>query len=372
MDLKNYKKCKYCNADMSFNPATGRLICRHCGRAEWIHTKNYKTDMNPIKEVSIEDIKNKTKQREVFLEKRKIICKNCNGEVEYNATDNALLCPFCGSQLITEKEDSDERRPDGVIPFKVKEEQARAAFNKWINNSLYYPLSIKTPAKKAKIKGVYIPVWTYDAPAYVKCRGSYCKKQGLKKIKINFDETITLKVDDMISVATDKYDLSRIKEIEPFSTERNIPYRPEYMVGFESELQTVHVQTGWDKESVIAEDGLRRKAIKEIKTHFYGYKDITVDDTKVKYGDITCKHLFIPIWICEFAYKGNDYYYLVNGETGKVTGEVPYSYKKLYAIAFALLTGMIWLIKYAKTFLIVLGGIVALVLLVLWIAWIII
>lgn len=372
MELGNYKKCKYCNADMSFNPSTGRLVCKHCGRAEWIYS-NYKVDLKPVKEIPIGEIKKKSKQREFLLDKRKVHCENCEGVVEYRITDNTFICPYCGSHMVSEKTADDILRPDGVVPFKVKEKEARSAFNRKVTGSLFYPVTLKAAAKKSKIKGVYIPVWTYDAPVYARCKGSYVRKlENGKKTTVSFDETINLQMDDQLAVANDKYDLSRIKEIEPFMTERNKPYKPEYVVGFESELQTIPVEKAWEKESVVVEDKMRKKAIRLVKIHFYGNKKIQVDSVDIQFGELTCKHLFIPVWISELAYKNNDYYYIVNGENGKVAGDLPYTYNKIYALIAAGIVALLLLIRYAKFLLILVGGIVVLLILFLWIIWVLI
>jgi hypothetical protein len=45
----------------------------------------------------------------------------------------------------------------------------------------------------------------------------------------------------------------------------------------------------------------------------------------------------LPAWMFTYKYKGEDYYFAMNGETGKIAGRVPVSPRKL-SLLFAGLT----------------------------------
>ena len=44
----------------------------------------------------------------------------------------------------------------------------------------------------------------------------------------------------------------------------------------------------------------------------------------------TFKHVLLPIWIAAYRYNDKPYRFLVNGQTGEVTGEAPYSFWKIF------------------------------------------
>jgi hypothetical protein len=52
------------------------------------------------------------------------------------------------------------------------------------------------------------------------------------------------------------------------------------------------------------------------------------------YRDITFKHILLPIYISAYRYNNKLYRFLVNGATGKVKGERPWS---AWKITFAVL-----------------------------------
>ena len=59
-------------------------------------------------------------------------------------------------------------------------------------------------------------------------------------------------------------------------------------------------------------------------------------DTDVK--DVTFKHVLLPVWLAAYKYRGQTYRFVVNGRTGRVQGERPYS---AWKIAFAVTLGLI-------------------------------
>jgi hypothetical protein len=58
------------------------------------------------------------------------------------------------------------------------------------------------------------------------------------------------------------------------------------------------------------------------------------------------KHLLLPIWIATYRYHNQPFQFLVNGQTGEVTGRAPFSVLKIVlfsAAALALLLVVLWM-----------------------------
>jgi hypothetical protein len=59
-------------------------------------------------------------------------------------------------------------------------------------------------------------------------------------------------------------------------------------------------------------------------------------DTEVR--DVTFKHILLPVWVAAYRYNGKSYRFVVNGQTGRVQGERPWSaWKITVAVVLALL-----------------------------------
>ena len=54
-------------------------------------------------------------------------------------------------------------------------------------------------------------------------------------------------------------------------------------------------------------------------------------------SDVTFKHILLPVWMAAYKFRGESYRFVVNGQTGRVQGERPWSFWK---IAFAVLLGL--------------------------------
>jgi hypothetical protein len=48
-------------------------------------------------------------------------------------------------------------------------------------------------------------------------------------------------------------------------------------------------------------------------------------------SDITFKHVLLPVWLAAYKYRGKTYRFVVNGQSGRVQGERPYSAWKIAA-----------------------------------------
>ena len=95
------------------------------------------------------------------------------------------------------------------------------------------------------------------------------------------------------------------------------------------------------------QDSLRAAARQEILSRYYSAE---VSNLVAKYTDVTYKHLLLPVWGSAYGYKGKAYNYFVNGETGKVDGQRPYSVPKIVAavlVTLAVAAGVALLLHFS-------------------------
>ncbi len=63
-----------------------------------------------------------------------------------------------------------------------------------------------------------------------------------------------------------------------------------------------------------------------------------IHNIQTQVSDVTFKHILLPVWLAAYKYRGKTYRFVVNGRTGSVQGERPYSAVK---ITFAVILGLI-------------------------------
>ena len=218
-----------------------------------------------------------------------MICKACGAESVYDALEISAECPFCGSNQVMEASDQNTLAPGGVVPFQVSDKQASDLFKNWIRRKWFCPKLAKESAKAKHFKGIYLPFWTFDAMTTSSYRGEFGRDRVKKKsngetrvettwhpVKGSYEEFF----DDELICATTNHNQSMLMGLEPYHTAENKTYRPEYVAGFGAERYAVG-------------------------------------------------------WISSYKYKEKVYQFMVNGQTGKVSGKTPISIPKIVITGIA-------------------------------------
>ncbi|MBO5054742.1 MAG: TFIIB-type zinc ribbon-containing protein [Eubacterium sp.] len=347
------KKCPSCGGVMDFDPATGGLSCPYCGHVEMIEKKPSQPES--AQELDFESAES-VQNCNWGVEKKTVLCKACGAESVYDALEISAVCPFCGSNQVMEAGDKKTMAPGGVIPFQVTDEKASELFKRWIKKKWFCPKLARESAKAKNFKGVYLPYWTFDAKTTSEYKADYGKERKVRK----GEETKTVvdwyptggvykeAFDDELVCATTNHSQSMLNGIEPYNTAANKSYKPEYVAGFAAERYAVGLKEGWEmaKESIHFKlsDNIEKKIRKE--EHADRIRNLRMT---TKYRDITYKYLLLPVWISSYKYKDKVYQFMVNGQTGKVSGKIPISIPKVIitvAAAIAAAALIMWLSSY--------------------------
>jgi len=108
----------------------------------------------------------------------------------------------------------------------------------------------------------------------------------------------------------------------------------QYLAGFRSEAYQVELEDGFAE----AQRAIRQQIEVDVRADIGGDQQ-RISSLDTRYGAITFKHILLPIWLAAYRYKGKPYQFVVNGQTGEVHGERPYSAIKI-ALAVALALGI--------------------------------
>lgn len=321
------KKCPSCGGTLDFDPKTGELICVYCGATVDIDDdENMRANELDFDEASF------TENCDWGAEKRTVICKSCGAETVYDAQTVSGECPYCGSNQVMEAGGENIMAPGGVCPFKLTKKEASASFVSWIKGRLFCPRAAKKAAKAGKMNGVYLPYWTFDTDTHTSYTARYGKQRTVRRGKETRTEikwyptygTYNEFIDDELVCATSNHDKAMLARIEPFDTENNLVYNPEYLSGFASERYSVGVADAWKdaKQSINSKihSAVTQKVAREHHTNHVSSVHINVH-----FRNVTYKYLLLPVWISSFTYRGKSYRFMVNGRTGRVSGKYPVS-----------------------------------------------
>ena len=126
-----------------------------------------------------------------------------------------------------------------------------------------------------------------------------------------------------------------LRKLEPFDTENNKAYKPEYIAGFVAERYSLGLKDAWKQAMALMKERLTRHVSDNIRTQHHADTTRNVR-LSTDFKDITYKYLLLPIWVSNFKYNDKVYQFMVNGQTGKVAGKTPLSIPKIIITVVAI------------------------------------
>jgi len=340
--------CGSCAGPMAFDADSQNLKCLYCGSEQ------------PIDGVLDEPVEHPFDGRgedpEALLDwgtkQRAIRCEACGGETLVPAGQTTSACVFCGSPKVLAQDEVRSIRPESVIPFQLSRDEALVSFAAWKKKRWFLPNDFKKANVSSQLYGIYIPYWTFDTETY----SVYSAEVGVyhyrtvTRTRVVNGKTETYAAterytvwhrrsgdydrsfDDILIPASGHYDGTLLEKLGDFRLGELRGYAPEYLSGFISERYSVTREQGWDRARGEAEGALDR----EIR-RILGGDEIRSLRIRTTYDDVTYKHLLLPVWNANYVYRKKTFYYMVNGQTGTVSGRVPRSAAKIAAFALACL-----------------------------------
>ena len=270
--------------------------------------------------------------------------------------DTATVCPMCGSTQVDVKKQESGIPPEGIVPFRLDQKEAQEKFHAWVKKRWFAPNSLKKSYQEGRLTGLYIPFWTYDAKAdgWFTGRGgrtrTYRDKDGNTHTTTDWfpvSGPVGQFFNDIQICASEKSNSKYLNSILPYDTVNDIkPYSPQYISGFQAEKYALKADDGFHQAEQIIRGALENQAREAILS--MGYSQAQVTSVRFTCSNVAYKHVLLPLWNAVFSHKGKVYQYLINGETGKVSGGRPYSAPKIVTavlVALAILVGLFFLIE---------------------------
>ncbi|MDA5093495.1 TFIIB-type zinc finger domain-containing protein [Aliiroseovarius sp. KMU-50] len=339
--------CDQCGADLRFDPDRGALTCDHCGFQAPLREAAPK---GQLAELDYTRALNDALPEAETEETRATTCPNCAAVFEFDAEIHAAECPFCATPVVTDTGMHRQIKPKGVAPFVLSEEAARDAMTNWLGRLWFAPNGVKEYARKGRrMAGIYVPYWTFDADtrtAYSGQRGDdyYVertvmvdgKRETRRQRKTRWSSRsgrVARFFDDVLVLASKGLPRRDTEALAPWDLSQLEPYHPEFLAGFQAEGYTVELAEGFGE----ARAYMDRVILRDVKFDIGGDRQ-RVQSLDTTVSDVTFKHVLLPVWLAAYKYRGKTYRFVVNGQTGRVKGERPYSAMK---IAIAVVLGLI-------------------------------
>ncbi|GAA4367315.1 hypothetical protein GCM10023185_39090 [Hymenobacter saemangeumensis] len=332
--------CPGCGAQLTFRAETQGLGCTHCAATQALAFSRDKLQENSLAGRHI----NGELSPGTVAEQQLFCCAGCGARTRVSADRPTLSCGFCGGRVINpEAQRTRLIEPAGVLPFQLSREQATTLFQRWVGSSLLAPGDLKSGAVLDNLHGIYLPFWTFDAQAHSEWsgeRGTYyyvtvsgTDSQGRRvtqqeqRTRWSFHRGSHQQFyDDVLTLASRS--LSKQQKhadaVLHYDLKAVVDYDPRVLLGWEAEVYAIDLAEGLERGRATI-----RQREEEACARLLGgdtQRDLQVDTTLTAES---FKHLLLPLWLCAYVYRGKVYHFLVNGQTGRVSGSQPVSVWKV-------------------------------------------
>ena len=337
-------KCPNCNASIKYNPKDKNWVCEYCGgkfslkELEENEANFQKTNVNNSKELN-KNTKGKSSNEEQEMDE--YYCEDCGAKIIADKNTAATFCVYCKNTAILKSRLTDEFSPSKIIPFAKTKEDAIEAFKSLKKGRFLMPKEFTDPKNINELTGVYIPFWLYSC----QIKG-FIKGKGTRVISWTDSNYIYTKTDTYNVEREGLYDFEYIpvdgsvrfndavmNSIEPFKYDELTDFSYSYLSGFLAEKYDVSQDEAKKITISRAEESTNQNLLSKARSG--GYTTFTPSLKKFDVESETIDYVLLPVWMLNIKYKEKIYPFAMNGQTGKMIGDIPYS--KTKAIIFALI-----------------------------------
>ena len=362
MSTVHQYKCPCCDGGIEFDSSSQKMRCPYCGTELEVETLREYDEALKQEPVSDNMEWNTTaggEWQEGEADKlRTYSCNSCGGEIVTDETTGATECPFCGNPVVMMGQFSGSLKPDLVIPFKLGKKEAMEALKRHYKGKILLPKVFKDENRIQEIKGVYVPFWLFNADADGYVRYKATKVRFWSDSNYNYTETRHYSViragglgfDNVPVDGSTKMEDILMESIEPFDISGAVDFRTAYLSGYLADKYDV------DSESSVsrANDRIKQSTEDAFAATVIGYNTVVPVSTNITLNNGTARYALYPVWLLNTKWKDKTYTFAMNGQTGKMVGDLPMDKKAFWtwllgvsgavsAAAFAV-SYLIWLL----------------------------
>ncbi len=371
--ITNYQ-CPACTGPLHFVGGSGRLECDYCGSSfdvaeiEALYTEKEEKAVEAAQKAEEKETAQKATDKQSApadtendsdwdasglsedwgsdaTDMKAYCCPSCGAELLCDVTTAATSCPYCGNPSVLPGQFAGILKPDFVLPFKLSKEDAIKALKKHYLKKPLLPSTFSKNNHLEGIKGVYVPFWMYDGEA----SGS---------ASFHATQVHTYTSGDYEITETNHYDVSRsgslcfekipvdasskmpddyMDSIEPYDYADLKPFSTAYLPGFLADKYDVSVEDSRER----ADKRCTGSLVSALESTVSGYTTCTETsrDIHLKRGKV--HYALLPVWILTTRWEGKNFLFAMNGQTGKLVGNLPVSAKRAIGLFAAIAAPLI-------------------------------
>lgn len=331
-------KCPACGASLQFDSGSQQVVCPYCDSSfspqDLIDYDSFlKEDaQNESSDSWSKDAERWEKDEASGL--NVYTCAACGGEVLGDDTLASARCPFCDNTVIMKRQFTGEWKPDLVLPFKLDKKAAQDAFRKHLHGKKLLAKEFRSESNIKEIKGVYVPFWLFSSDVSVSARFKGTTSRAWTDGSFDYVETsnyallraATARFNRIPVDGSEKMDDALMDSLEPFDYSAAVDFQTAYLSGFfsdrydvDSDISVARAQTRFNKtmqDRIVATTG--------------GFNSVAMEGTNVSERNNKREYALLPVWLLHVKWQDKLYTFAMNGQTGKLVGDLPLDKKQLW------------------------------------------
>lgn len=328
-ELVEYK-CPNCGGAIEFNSTVQKMKCPYCEsefEMEAVQSHNEELQNEQPDEMNWDNKAGGTWQQGETDGMLIYSCQSCGAQIVGDETAAATSCPYCGNNIVMKEQFAGDLRPDYVIPFKKDKNAAKAALKEHLKGKRLLPKVFKDENHIDEIKGVYVPFWLFDTDT--ESRFSYKATRVRTWSDANYRYTETkfysavrggnLGFEKVPVDGSTKMDDALMESIEPYDFSEAVDFQTAYLAGYLADKYDVNEENSVAR----ANQRIKQSAEEEFKKTVTGYTSVMKESGHVRLKNGRAKYALYPVWILNTTWQGKNYIFAMNGQTGKMVGDLP-------------------------------------------------
>ena len=358
--VTNYQ-CPSCTGPLHFSGVSGRLECEYCDASydvaeiEALYAekeKNAAAAKQTAKEgsagQSVPSVDGSAWDTSDFCEDwgaegdgmRVYGCPSCGAQLICEESTAAASCPSCGNPAVVPGQFSGALRPDFIVPFKLSKEEAVKALTSHYKGKFFLPKSFISENHVQEIRGIYVPFWMFDGEAEGDAHYEATRSRTYRSGDYEITETKhydvyragTVTFEKVPVDASSKMPDGHMDSIEPYDYKELKPFSTAYLPGFLADKFDVTVEQCRQRADQRCEGTLASALRGTVKR----YDLCILRDSSVHLRRGKVHYALMPVWMLNTKWHGKDFIFAMNGQTGKLVGDLPVSWGKFWGLFAAI------------------------------------
>jgi predicted RNA-binding Zn-ribbon protein involved in translation (DUF1610 family) len=335
-------KCPACGGVIAYSAAQRQLTCPYCGDTQAIETEEV-GQQAAESEFTLESLQ---QARYGWGEtRRELVCESCGAAVAIAPDALTSTCAFCGSNRVHARDVTGEMlRPTALVPFGVDKERCQAQVREWLGQGWMHPRELREVKALRELAGVYLPFWTFDTRITADWKAEvgttrtvYYHSGGKRHTRTVIDwhwrsGRVHMPINDHHVAGTAKVSRIVLNKVLPFDLNGLVEYEPGYLAGWQAKGYDVALQEAWEAGKAELREQARRACYRDTGSSHVRNMRMTAD-----FADERWRYILLPVCLAAYHFDERTFQVMVNGQTGKVAGQKPVAWLKVWLAILALL-----------------------------------